>query len=1053
MKGTNRGIRLLAGALAALLAAGGPIPLRAEERELRISTPEQLAELSARCTRDSYSAGLRVVLTEDIDLTDIELAPIPSFSGEFDGAGHRITGFSFTGSGSSQGLFRHLTPQAQVRRLTVEGELAPTGSQSALGLVAGRNEGLIEDCVAQGRVQGDQDVGGVAGINLETGVLRGCTSQAEVTGSRRTGGVAGRNQGLMKDCLNRGPVNPEPNESAMDTGGIAGRNEGSLINCQNLGAVGYTHTGYNTGGIAGMQKGRILSCRNTGPVLGRKDVGGIAGQFEPDVTELTGEDPLQELDGELSALSGLLKTFSTQLNDTVGDAADRMQEVNDAVTSLREGIRGGENGSPTLSAALDEAYLLLRSAREAGDTALSSARAAGRAMAAALEDVGDALGALRRLELPGLQPELDAAQDALEALEKDLEALNSALEKLQPLVSSLREYLSDGQLTRQELEALRTQLEAIGDTGAGAAGEQLLKDAAKLAGALGDLQKKLADQAGTGSSAAKEALDQLADAGRDLERASRLLEDAMGTNWLQSLRDAADILDQYLKPTPDTNRLADAGAQLDVIGEQVDQIASETGRSSDALNSTTNAVVDQMDQIRHTLNSLTDPPEITVDDVSDSAETAGDGVILSCENRGEILADSNAGGIVGAISLEIELNPEENLLDREDGEERAWLADRRTLLNARVDSCRNSGSVTARNTCAGGILGLGELGAVRNCVATGSGEVTDGDCCGGIAGLSRTVIRDSSALVRLTGSSSIGGIAGEGTDLYGCRAVADIEGEGERHGAIAGRADGVLEGNFYLREDLAGVDGVEYSGKAEGLAYEAFSTLEGLPPAFTVMTVTFRAEERAVQRISVEYGQPFPVEQIPGVPEKEGCDGVWEEFDRGPIRRSMEILAVYTPWAAAVSSGEAQPRLLAEGSFEDGTVLTLREWTPERLPGGYRLVDSLDFDLQYGTQEEPAAFVLRLRCREEGALRIGLWNGSGFTLVEPVRDGSYLVFPVEAPGPLAVLAPITPLWVWGLIGGGTGLLAITAAVLLRKKRRPKAKTSKGSALRASCQGD
>lgn len=182
MKGTNRGIRLLAGALAALLAAGGPIPLRAEERELRISTPEQLAELSARCTRDSYSAGLRVVLTEDIDLTDIELAPIPSFSGEFDGAGHRITGFSFTGSGSSQGLFRHLTPQAQVRRLTVEGELAPTGSQSALGLVAGRNEGLIEDCVAQGRVQGDQDVGGVAGINLETGVLRGCTSQAEVTG-------------------------------------------------------------------------------------------------------------------------------------------------------------------------------------------------------------------------------------------------------------------------------------------------------------------------------------------------------------------------------------------------------------------------------------------------------------------------------------------------------------------------------------------------------------------------------------------------------------------------------------------------------------------------------------------------------------------------------------------------------------------------------------------------------------------------------------------------------------------------------------------------------
>lgn len=1036
MNSLRKRSKILAGALAAVLLAGVPAPIRADGGEVRISTPEQLIELSRSCTLDSYSQGLRVVLTGDIDLSGTEFVPIPIFSGEFDGNGHRIAGFSFTGSGSEQGLFRRITEEGVVRELTVEGDLEPDGSQGTLGLIAGRNEGLILGCTAEGRVSGDQAVGGLAGAN--EGTLRECVNLAEVSGDRRTGGVAGENAGLVEGCSNRGAVNPEANESAMDTGGIAGYNEGSINSCRNLGEVGYSHTGYNLGGIAGREKGRIVSSTNTGTVLGRKDVGGIAGQLEPDVTELTGSDPLQDLDGELAALSDLLREFSNELNDTVGDASDRMREVNDAVTSLRDVIRGGENGTPTLSAALDDAYQVARNARDAGDGAVSGTRAAGRALSSAMEDTGEALAALRRMDLPEIQTELDAAQRALDAMEADLNALNAALNKLEPLADTLRDALADGQLTRDEIEQLRDQLEAIGDTGALDAAEKLLGHTADLAGALGDIQRKLANQTGENISAAKGALDQLADAGKDLERAGRLMGDVTDTDlkdWINSMRDLEDILDRYLKPAPDTNRVADAGAQLDRISDQVDQISDEASRSGDTLHGTTNAIVDQMDQIRGTLNGITDLPENTVDDVSDSEETAGDGVILACENRGEVTADLNAGGIVGAISLEVELDPEIDLLDSEDEEERVWLADRRTLLKARVDTCRNSGAITAKNACGGGILGLGEMGAVRGCIGTGPVEVTDGDYCGGIAGRSCTVIRDSSALVRLTGNGSVGGIAGEGVDLYGCYAVTDISGDGERHGAIAGYADGILEGNYYLREDLAGVDGVEYAGRAQGLSYEEFAQLEGLPGGFTVMTVTFRVDGQDMLRIPVKYGQPFPEEQIPDPPEKAGYDGAWEEFDHGSIRRSMAIEAVYTPWAATVSSEGEQPVLLAEGAFMEGTTLTVREWTPEQVPSGYRLIDALDFDLISGGQEKKEPFRLRLRCQEEGNLRIGIWNGSGFTLITPERDGSYLVFPIDEPGPVAVLAPLTPVWVWAAIGGGVLLLIVLIAMCIRKRKK------------------
>ena len=114
---------------------------KAEKEPLVISNAAELLAFAEQCRLDTYSEDLSVTLTEDIDLTDVAFAPIPVFSGSFDGNGHRITGLRLTEDGSVQGLFRYLTESAAVSNLTVEAEITPQGSRGQVGGIAGSNSG------------------------------------------------------------------------------------------------------------------------------------------------------------------------------------------------------------------------------------------------------------------------------------------------------------------------------------------------------------------------------------------------------------------------------------------------------------------------------------------------------------------------------------------------------------------------------------------------------------------------------------------------------------------------------------------------------------------------------------------------------------------------------------------------------------------------------------------------------------------------------------------------------------------------------------------------
>lgn len=273
---------------------------------IEIHTAGEFLAFADNCFLDSWSANKDVFLCEDLDLSDAEFGAVPVFAGHFDGQGHTISGFSYSGDGYVAGLFRYIEKGGVVENLKLKGEVIAADEKECIGGLCGVNYGTIRRCTFQGTVSGRTTVGGLVGVNEGIGVVQNSFSGGRVTGYYATGGMVGRNHGLISYCTNRSCVNndnewvEEDDEmgmglflsinvsgsgtdlfSGVDTGGVAGYSDGTVIRCMNYGQIGYEHTGYNIGGIVGRQSGVLSSCTNNGTVYGRKDVGGIVGQMEP----------------------------------------------------------------------------------------------------------------------------------------------------------------------------------------------------------------------------------------------------------------------------------------------------------------------------------------------------------------------------------------------------------------------------------------------------------------------------------------------------------------------------------------------------------------------------------------------------------------------------------------------------------------------------------------------------------------------------------------------------------------------------------------------------
>lgn len=334
-----------------LLSALPSAAMAEEYNTIYISTAYDFINLSGKCTLDTWSVGKTVYLSCDIDLTGNDFEPIPQFAGIFDGGGHTISGFSVTDAGSTVGLFRKVLEGGTVENLNVTGTVTPEGTKKTVGGVVGENRGTIKNCTFDGTVFGGRCVGGIAGSNTSTGLIQGCGMYGQVSGEHRVGGIAGENLGVIMDCENTANVNIEYLGTVQseeidlslsaeeliditDIGGVTGFSSGAVTDCVNSGNVGYQHVGYNVGGVVGRQSGYISGCINLGTVLGRKDVGGIAGQIDPEARWSFSGSAFDELKENLDSLSTLIDKAYSDVNASAASLGENADSVISAVGSM-----------------------------------------------------------------------------------------------------------------------------------------------------------------------------------------------------------------------------------------------------------------------------------------------------------------------------------------------------------------------------------------------------------------------------------------------------------------------------------------------------------------------------------------------------------------------------------------------------------------------------------------------------------------------------------------------------------------------------------------------
>ncbi len=261
---------------------------------------------SNQASYDAWSQGKTIVLSENLDLTDKKIDPIPSFGGVFEGNGHTVK-ISFEKNASHQGLFRYLQTGGVIKELHVEGMIMPSGDQSYIGGIAGQNLGTITQCTNSSSVN---------------------------TIERQYGGRNKSSDGQTESNA------VERADTATDTGGIAGYSAGVIQGCVNDGEIGYPHVGYNVGGIVGHSSGRLDRCRNNGTIYGRKDVGGIIGQMVPDIILQFSPDAISELKNELNELKSLIDTMLNHADSRRDSVGAELNKISAAITDIMDHLHG-----------------------------------------------------------------------------------------------------------------------------------------------------------------------------------------------------------------------------------------------------------------------------------------------------------------------------------------------------------------------------------------------------------------------------------------------------------------------------------------------------------------------------------------------------------------------------------------------------------------------------------------------------------------------------------------------------------------------------------------
>jgi len=534
-----------------------------------------------------------------------------------------------------------------------------------------------------------------------------------------------------------------------------------------------------------------------------------------------------------------------------------------------------------------------------------------------------------------------AASTALENVSDSVKELSESINSVKESIDIIKSIIQNGDGSMKLWSSLTN-----------AEKETVKKEILKLSGSLSDISASGASALSALSSLANvlstyDIAGTIDDVGKDIDRATDCLQKVVN-NFKAASNTVRDIIN-YLNAQPEIEfvKLGDEfdttkeslHDQLRGISDSLSSLSDNASVYSDIVNDDLREVNDQLNVVFNLLaDTMTDLNELDLDkyyedDIDDETlEQLATGRTDICTNKGIVRGDINVGGIAGSMSIDSE-DLEGNAAGTVDFE-----LGSKFITRCAITGSVNEGYVTAKKNGAGGIVGYMNHGVVVDSEGYGSVESTEGDYVGGICGESHTIIKRCYSLCSVTGMKNTGGIAGYAQTLKNCYAMSDVTSENGKMGAIAGQVNGYedieddeeeikVSGNYYVGDDIYGIDNISYTGVAEPITYQELLTAQNLPKEFWHLKVIYKIEDTYLGSEEVKYGEALNALNYPEIPKKDGYYGVWEDVTDKTMKGTLVVEAEYKDNVTVVPSGDGEDE--GEGSYKKPYALVNQVFTED----------------------------------------------------------------------------------------------------------------------------
>lgn len=999
------------------------------------------------------------------------------------------------------GIVGENTSTGSVLKCTAAGTV---DGEKFTGGVVGNNSGNIVQSINAASVNttNEEKKHSLEDIDLSTltdveSYTKKSSSSDETSSATDTGGIAGYSTGTIFSCENSGSIGYP--HVGYNIGGIAGRSSGLIMNCNNY---GHLNGRKDIGGIAGQMEPYLVVNINPDNMTELKDeLEKLTNLIDTAINE-TNDDSLainstvESASGYLQSATDSADNIQQKLTDygdhvtseidrtsaVISDAIERLDKITglipDATNSLSTGSDRLSEAFDGLSEtqkysddSIDRLKKLSDTIKEASDKANDASKKIGDGLKA----VADSLHNSASDGSTGISMGFTLVEDGLEELSDATKGISDAIKAISDILSGGGDIPPDISNELSDLaDSIAKASDALGDISWGV--QEIIDsvdlDSDKiydgLVGASDGIKALSEAISGTDEStdSIKTILDNTADTGKDVNSSFGHFSDAFTaftnttdiftdiSNQTSELFDFLNGVETVEIGTPDDSIKDDTENLFSSLTSFIDAMNTLNVQASNAGVTLSDNLVKINDQTYVVSDIITDMLDIEdeedyIKDTSDvDTDKIKNGKVYKCTNYGTISGDLNIGGIAGQMAIEYDFDPEDDISSKADSP-----LNQKLETKAAAIKNTNYGEVIAKKNCAGGIAGQMSLGVVKNCSAFGKVTSESGDYVGGISGKSSAKIISCYAKALLSGRNYIGGIAGSADTVMDCYSLVDITDSQSYFGAISGTTDGEFEGNYFVSDELSGLNGASYKGAAEPIPYQQLISIPNIPEEFRTFTLKFIADDNVVDKIEFSYGDTIDESELPAIPAKDNCYAKWNYDSLEDLHIDKEIEAEYFTVIKNVRSDDCRdggkPIWLAEGIFTEDDTLPVRqnEYVNQTPPIIFlmdktKLCESWTLTVPNDNSEtHNLRYLVNAESKRDPEIYVK--NSSGeWEKAETRHIGSYLCFEASGDSP-EILAVYKTLNIFLIAVTAAGVVIIILVIIfsaraVRKKKKAKA---------------